>query len=528
MEDRNKIWRFLPNGESFEMDQDDSKVLSEIIAYKKSKVVMEVNDRRVHYDSNVLNEIIGHKSYVKTKIKDRRVHYLKLDARIGRVLPPCIAKLDALEILNLKNCDNLKEIPQWIGELKNLKHLFYPCSIQDLAIPDAIGDLCKLETFVYDNPKNALYGESRTQIPTSIAKLKNLKALWVSGVRPLAEEIANLSSSLQVLRLCYYEAIPESLPACIGDFANLRTLDLTFVRSLPESIGKLANLQELRLAHMRNIKSLPESIGDLTNLKVLTIFFSGIESLPQSIGNLQGLRTLYLSGNPNLKSFPDSIGALTRLEHLNLDSAGITSLPSSVCNLPNLWLVMLEETEHLKQLPDEIGNLANLEFLFLPNSKIKSLPDFHRMKNLKKLRFLRLDGTAVETDSSFQDSVLKLASELPLLTCIGDIKCENKAKENFLSESMFFNRARSTIFHSGNQNGCSGIPASLWPLILAKDPVVFRLESWKPLETLEKSKKKILTAYLEHFLECKSFSSYQEQSDFVFRLLVEHGLNFLR
>lgn len=64
------------------------------------------------------------------------------------------------------------------------------------------------------------------------------------------------------------------------------------IETIPDSIGKLHNLQHLNIvnpSHPRfrttQIKSIPESIGQLYNLETLEIqYISDLETLPESIG----------------------------------------------------------------------------------------------------------------------------------------------------------------------------------------------------------------------------------------------------
>jgi Leucine-rich repeat (LRR) protein len=63
------------------------------------------------------------------------------------------------------------------------------------------------------------------------------------------------------------------------------------LQSLPESIGRLAQLRNLQLYNNR-LTALPESIGQLTELRELNLLNNRLTALPESIGQLIGLRDL--------------------------------------------------------------------------------------------------------------------------------------------------------------------------------------------------------------------------------------------
>jgi Leucine-rich repeat (LRR) protein len=89
------------------------------------------------------------------------------------------------------------------------------------------------------------------------------------------------------------------------------------------------------------LTSLPESIGKLQNLEYLDLKDNQITSLPESISNLQKLYTLNLSGNANLTNLPESIVNFSEEIEIDIQGTGITTLPA---NLPgNIIIVGMEQ-----------------------------------------------------------------------------------------------------------------------------------------------------------------------------------------
>ncbi|XP_059436475.1 putative disease resistance RPP13-like protein 1 [Corylus avellana] len=98
---------------------------------------------------------------------------------------------------------------------------------------------------------------------------------------------------LRVLSLNGYDIY--ELPKSIGDLKHLRFFDLshTKIRSLPESVCTLYNLQALILESCYSLKKLPSTFGNLLNLRHLNIQGAdALEGMPLQISKLTCLQTL--------------------------------------------------------------------------------------------------------------------------------------------------------------------------------------------------------------------------------------------
>ena len=106
-------------------------------------------------------------------------------------------------------------------------------------------------------------------------------------------------------------------------FGSLKILYLTNridIITLPETIGKLTQLDYLILDDCKNLQTLPDSIGQLENLKVLSLNRCiNIRFLPKNIGDLkENLKILSLRACEKLETLPESICDLKELTGLNL------------------------------------------------------------------------------------------------------------------------------------------------------------------------------------------------------------------
>ena len=128
----------------------------------------------------------------------------------------------------------IKHLPSQLGTLTNLVELDISCleNLEDL--PSEIGNLKKLEKLIIDNGNGCGMNIS---LPESIGNLSNLKVLRLYG----ALDPTDLSDT--------NKPIPPSE-----------------VKSLPGTIGKLQNLEELDLGRNR-IKRIPSQIASLQKLK---------------------------------------------------------------------------------------------------------------------------------------------------------------------------------------------------------------------------------------------------------------------
>ena len=92
----------------------------------------------------------------------------------------------------------------------------------------------------------------------------------------------------------------ENLPKDIEHLIINNTSNQTIGLDVPESIGQFKDLSGLVLQNM--VKSLPENIGSLQNLNILSLPFNKeLKELPKSINNMESLSFINLKGtNPNL------------------------------------------------------------------------------------------------------------------------------------------------------------------------------------------------------------------------------------
>jgi len=160
---------------------------------------------------------------------------------------------------------------------------------------------------------------------------------------------------------------------------------------IPESIGSLPSLEDLRLNQNELTGTIPKSIGSLINLDRLYLYqneFTG--TIPGSIGSLINLDYLYLNGNKLTGTIPESIGSLVSLKIMKLSNNKLRgTIPRAIGNLPKLEELDLGENKFSTTIPANFGDLISIRRINLSkNALTGTLPDSFR--NLTNLEIFRI------------------------------------------------------------------------------------------------------------------------------------------
>jgi len=187
-----------------------------------------------------------------------------------------------------KDDPTIKHLPSQLGALINLVELDISCleNLEDL--PSEIGNLKKLEKLIIDNGNSC---QMNVSLPESIGNLSNLKVLRLYGALDPRESDTNKPTQ---------PSKAKSLPGTIGKLQNLEELDLgrNAIKGIPPQIASLQKLKRLALDY-NEIHELPAFVGNLKNLQELSVCSNGGIKLPESLSNLNGLKIFM--GNNHLR-----------------------------------------------------------------------------------------------------------------------------------------------------------------------------------------------------------------------------------
>ncbi|EEF39415.1 receptor protein kinase, putative [Ricinus communis] len=230
-------------------------------------------------------------------------------------IPPTVANLSKLNILDLSVNKISGSIPQEIGMLRSLTYIDLSNNFLNGSLPPSIGNL--------------------TQLPILYIHMCEL-----SGSIP--DEIGLMRSAIDI---------------------DLSTNYLT--GTVPTSIGNLTKLEYLHLNQNQLSGSIPQEIGMLKSLIQLAFSYNNLSGpIPSSVGNLTALTGLYLSNNSFTGSIPPEIGMLRKLTQLFLEYNELSgTLPSEMNNFTSLEVVIIYSNRFTGPLPQDIcigGRLSAL------------------------------------------------------------------------------------------------------------------------------------------------------------------------
>ncbi|GLT27850.1 hypothetical protein SLA2020_028210 [Shorea laevis] len=343
--------------------------------------------------------------------------YINLSGTQIQNLPNSMSFLVYLQILILRNCTRLTQLPEGIVNLADLVHLDITDTGSLKELPSGIGRLTNLLTF----PKFITGKDGGLKL----GELKNLKHLQgkllildlhnVSNFQDASEANLYEIKGLKELVLQWTDDFQTSRNVSNEDkvlsqlkpFHNLKRFTIKFFggQEFPSWIGdsSFSKLEYLELLGCQNITSLP-SLGQLPLLKELII--SGMEKLtledcPKLIKKLPGhlpfLKSLVIRKCPQLSYSPLSLPSLRELEitdcnevvlrsimnvtcltSLNIERISkLACLPKSITQfLPTLEKVNIEECDELTCLWEDGASLVSLKCLRIQKCPLLvSLPD---------------------------------------------------------------------------------------------------------------------------------------------------------
>lgn len=172
------------------------------------------------------------------------------------------------------------------------------------------------------------------------------------------------------------------------------------IKTLPDSLGNLSNLEELVLDKCKSLLGLPTTICglqvNLWNIQMREC--KAMTELPINIGSCVAIRQLSLPKCMSLTTLPDSIGNLSNLEDLILTKCKLlTSLPESIGRCTTLSLLDLRNCKKLVHLPSALGQLQMLRSIDLSTCKsLNELPE--SIGHLKMLKDIDVSNCLVLTD----------------------------------------------------------------------------------------------------------------------------------
>ena len=142
--------------------------------------------------------------------------------------------------------------------------------------------------------------------------------------------------------------------------------------SIPSGLGRLSQLQTLRLLSRQLMGPIPPELGQLSHLEELSLSGDRLGTIPAELGQLSRLRRLGLVGNQLTGPIPAELGQLSNLRRLHLQNNELTGpIPAELGQLSQLEAMSLDHNKLTGPIPVELGQLSQLgEGLHLQNNQL--------------------------------------------------------------------------------------------------------------------------------------------------------------
>ncbi|KAL5776309.1 hypothetical protein ACOSP7_009235 [Xanthoceras sorbifolium] len=333
--------------------------------------------------------------------------------------PSWVVNLTGLVSLGLGTNDYVEaEIPEGIGNLKNLTWLFFAsCNLKG-EIPASIFDLEELQTLDISRNKISgifprsisklrklfkieLYENNLTgEVPPELASLTLLQEFDISTNQmygELPEEIGNLKNLL--VFQCFKNNFSGKFPSGFGDMRRLFAFSIygnSFSGEFPENFGRYSPLDSIDISENQFSGSFPKFLCENKKLKALLALsnnFSG--EVSDSYAGCKTLERLRINKNRLSGEIPEGLWALPNVGMIDFGDNDFTGgISPGIESSIRLNQLVLANNRFSGELPAGIGKLTNLERLVLSKNNFSGkIPS--EIRGLRQLSSLHLESNSL-------------------------------------------------------------------------------------------------------------------------------------
>ncbi|QHO37688.1 Putative disease resistance RPP13-like protein [Arachis hypogaea] len=202
-----------------------------------------------------------------------------------------------------------------------------------------------------------------------------------------------------------------------------------YIDDLLSMESRASKLNYLRVLSFRKLDVLPDSIGKLIHLRYLNLSWTNVKTLPESLCNLFNLQTLILHQCRSLTLLPNDMHKLVNLQHLDLRGTLLEEMPRGIGKLKHLGTLSSFVGKHIDNGIQELGGLSNLKGS-IEIKKLENVVDVRQARSAGMLEKNHIDNLSLkwcsvdwmvsntETERDILDS-LQPHNDLKVLTIEG-------------------------------------------------------------------------------------------------------------
>lgn len=164
-------------------------------------------------------------------------------------------------------------------------------------------------------------------------------------------------------------------------------------------------LSKTELAKQKEFLDLKEALKKPAKVFKLSLWDMQLTEVPTTIGKLTNIQQLRISHN-QLKNLPSTFAQLTKVQRLNMEHNSFSEFPKELFALKNLERLDMHKNK-LTAIPNEIAQLTQLEELDLHANQISNLP-IEALAQLNKLTYLNIAENPIP-----KEQVIELQKRLP-------------------------------------------------------------------------------------------------------------------
>ncbi|CAN6453196.1 unnamed protein product [Victoria cruziana] len=320
-----------------------------------------------------------------------------------RELPDSVGSLKRLQELRARSCNNLAILPDSIGQVKSLEFLLLDNSSIE-RLPNTVGSLVNLKTLSIRRCKKL------KSLPSSMGQMRNLCHIYMNEtmVSKLPEDFGMLSD-LRILEMQQC-SLMKFLPENFGSLQELRELSMrkmSQITMLPSSFPQLCHLKKLDASLCSLIEGgLPSDFGNLTSLVTLDLSHNKFCTLSSSLSDLSKLEELSVAHCKELRCLPPLPSSLRKLSAANCTALQETP---DISNLKDLTELLLTNCARVTNFVGH-ENQKCLRFLHFDgcSSLCKGAINWLSKETLQKLEILTFPGSKIPSWLTHQESFCEI------------------------------------------------------------------------------------------------------------------------